>query len=420
MSNVQTTQAPRGAEWSGRAIDSSALLAGLVANVLPLLGGLGAGWPLRLIIGYSALALFYLILIAFNVSNTPIGRWLCNHKISYLALVGAVGLGLTVLSGDGFVQPIVFTVPYVHAVMYYGRRGAVLAGGAYLALTALGLWLHGAPDLATIAYPVLVYAALMVFMAAFVSLASEQRLARQRADDLAAELGRERDAMAALAAENARLAAENALTATLAERNRIARELHDTIAQGLTAVTMQLEAAQRAFERDPERARTRLERAHELSRETLAEVRRSVWTLAAPVVEGPALVAALDEATQRFVARTGVPASYQHEGPPLNLASERAVQVLRIVQEALQNVEKHASAGRVEVGSRAEAGGTALVWVRDNGRGFDPMHAPSNAGGSGFGLRSLDERARLAAAQLSIESAPSQGTTVCVTLDREC
>ncbi|MFY0100023.1 histidine kinase, partial [Acinetobacter baumannii] len=84
----------------------------------------------------------------------------------------------------------------------------------------------------------------------------------------------------------------------LAERNRLARELHDTIAQGLTAVTMQLDAAQRSFDRDAERTRARLQRAHELARETLEDVRRSVWTLAAPLVDGAALRDALDDLTK--------------------------------------------------------------------------------------------------------------------------
>jgi signal transduction histidine kinase len=220
---------------------------------------------------------------------------------------------------------------------------------------------------------------------------------------------------AAVAIENARLYEQSRLSATLSERNRLARELHDTIAQGLTAVTMQLEAAQRGFERDPARARTRVARAHELARETLEDVRRSVWTLAAPLIDGQALSDALKELVERFAARTGLPASYRHSGPPPALGHAAATQVLRIVQEALQNVEKHAQAAAVTVGSKT-GDGALRVWVGDDGVGFAPGAPPANGNGDGFGLLSLRERARLAGGTLQVESTPGEGTRVTVTI----
>ncbi|HET9223570.1 MAG TPA: GAF domain-containing sensor histidine kinase [Roseiflexaceae bacterium] len=231
---------------------------------------------------------------------------------------------------------------------------------------------------------------------------------------------------AAVAIENARLYEQARFSATLAERNRLARELHDTIAQGLTAVTMQLEAAQRSFERDPARARARLGRAHELAREALEDVRRSVWTLAAPLVDGQTLSQALDELTQRFAERTGIAASYHHDGPTPSLGHAAATQVLRIVQEALQNVEKHAQATQVCVESTLSAD-ELRVQVRDDGVGFEPgaHHSYTDANGnehgaSGrFGLLSLRERARLSGGVLQIESAPEAGTRIAVSIPIE-
>jgi signal transduction histidine kinase len=220
---------------------------------------------------------------------------------------------------------------------------------------------------------------------------------------------------AAVAIENARLYEQSRLSATLSERNRLARELHDTIAQGLTAVTMQLEAAQRGFERDPARARTRIARAHELARAALEDVRRSVWTLAAPLIDGRALGHALEELTEQFAARTGLPASYVHSGPPPPLGHAAATQVLRIVQEALQNVEKHAHARTVAVGSEL-ADGELRVWVRDDGTGFAPDALLAHSNGNGFGLPSLRERARLAGGTLQVESGADEGTRVVVTI----
>src|SRR5262249_29998343 len=150
---------------------------------------------------------------------------------------------------------------------------------------------------------------------------------------------------------------------------------------------MQLEAAQRSFDRDPARTRARLGRAHELAREALEGVRRSVWTLAAPLVDGQALSEALGELTGRFAERSGVPARYQHSGPAPTLRHAAATQVLRIVQEALQNVEKHAMATQVQVESQHDAS-EFRVQVRDDGAGFDPHALRDGDAGTagGFGL----------------------------------
>ncbi|MFN8505567.1 GAF domain-containing sensor histidine kinase [Kouleothrix sp.] len=220
---------------------------------------------------------------------------------------------------------------------------------------------------------------------------------------------------AAVAIENARLYDQARLSATLAERNRLARELHDTIAQGLTAVTMQLEAAQRGFDRDPARARARITRAHELARESLEDVRRSVWTLAAPLVDGAELGQALADLAARFAERSGLAASYSHTGAAPRLGHAAATQVLRVVQEALQNVEKHAHASVVSVASDVE-GGALRVAVRDDGAGFAPGELARPNGSGGFGLLSLRERARLAGGTLRVESAPGAGTIVELTI----
>jgi signal transduction histidine kinase len=223
---------------------------------------------------------------------------------------------------------------------------------------------------------------------------------------------------AAVAIQNARLYEQAGLSATLAERNRLARELHDTIAQGLTAVTMHLEAAQRSFDRYPDRARARLVRASELSRQTLADVRRSVWTLAAPLGDGVALPAALDDLVQNFATRTGLAATYTHSGPPPPLDAAAATQAVRIMQEALLNVEKHAQATTVTVQSETNDG-AVRVSVQDDGQGFDPQAPPRDGStGSGFGLFSLQERARLAGGHLQVQSAPGTGTQITLLIPR--
>ncbi len=218
---------------------------------------------------------------------------------------------------------------------------------------------------------------------------------------------------AAVAIENARLYEQARLSATLGERNRLARELHDTIAQGLTAATMQIEAAQRAFDRDPERARARLSRAHELNRATLDDVRRSVWSLAEPLADGALLGDILADLAQRFRERSGITVDYRAGHGLTVVSSAVATQVVRIVQEALTNVEKHAGAQQVELRIFGDAE-ELQIQVSDDGCGFDVQAPPVSANGSGFGLSSLHERSRLAGGRLELTSQPGQGT--CVTL----
>jgi signal transduction histidine kinase len=178
----------------------------------------------------------------------------------------------------------------------------------------------------------------------------------------------------------------------------------------LTAVLMQLEAAQRSFERDPARTRARITRAHELARDALDHVRRSVWTLAEPLVSSQMLSDSLREVAESFTARTSVLVELQHSGEPPELSAAAATQVVRIVQEALTNCEKHAQATRVWVESCTTAD-QYQVAVRDNGVGFR-ADQPAPLDRSGFGLTSIHERARLAGGALQIESAPGAGTSV--------
>jgi signal transduction histidine kinase len=403
------------ADEVGRDLSAAALGAWLVGCGVPLAQGIVEGWPAWRLGAYVALALAALVLFVAYQLPEPFCRLLTGSTPVYLALHALVGLGLQATSGDPFVQPIVFCVPLVHASLAYpaGRTAAI--GALYLGTTALGLWLAGQREPQAFFFPVAAYGALMLLLDSFVRSSVRQAEARARADALAAELGHERDRLAKLAAENARLAEQARHAATLAERNRLARELHDTIAQGLTATTMQIEAAQRAFDRDHERARTRLARAHELARATLADVRRSVWALAEPLVDGPGLPDALDDLVRRFAERAGVAATFQHTGPPPPLGAEAADQVLRVAQESLTNVEKHAAATEVWVELVVDEREVRLS-VHDNGDGFDPQtHAP-HANGGGFGLLSQRERARLAGGALMVESAPGQGTCVTMTI----
>ena len=172
----------------------------------------------------------------------------------------------------------------------------------------------------------------------------------------------------------------------LAERERLAREIHDTLAQGFTSVVVLLELAESDVDTDPAAARRRLATARETARQNLAEARALVAALSPADLQAAPLPEAIGRLVDRFGAETGLPARLAVTGEPQPLAANREVVLLRSAQEALANVRKHAGAGRVEVSLDCTATGTSLA-VLDDGSGFDPA-APTG----GYGLAGMRRR----------------------------
>jgi two-component system NarL family sensor kinase len=210
-----------------------------------------------------------------------------------------------------------------------------------------------------------------------------------------------------IAVERARLAEAATQLARAEERARIAREIHDTLAQSLTAIGLQIEGALQQMDSNPQRARQRLEDALATSRLSLDEARRSVLDLRGGAQARP-LPDALAALARSFTSETGVRVRVQTEGQvvlPLRVEAE----LVRIAQEALTNVRRHARATEVEVKLRAVPRGIRLT-IRDNGRGF---HTQLRKEGH-HGLLGMRERARLLGGRLTVTSRPGHGTTVTV------
>jgi two-component system NarL family sensor kinase len=222
----------------------------------------------------------------------------------------------------------------------------------------------------------------------------------------------------ATAIERTQLADQATRVALVEERNRLAREVHDTLAQELTGIALQLEAADALLEHSPERARARIRQALERTRESLDEARRSVLDLRAGPLERQALPAALEALIGRFAEETGIAVSSQLAlaGPRLPARVEEAL--YRIVQEALGNVRQHAQASAVRIELRQASDAIQLL-VTDDGRGFD-VDVPGEPGPSssahGFGLIGMQERARLLNGVMRISSCPGAGAQVEVSL----
>lgn len=212
-----------------------------------------------------------------------------------------------------------------------------------------------------------------------------------------------------IAVERARLGEENARLARAEERARIAREIHDTLAQGLTAIALHVEGAIQHLEHSPERARERLKRALDTARQSLEEARTSVLNLRAPLAGRP-LAEALASLTRRLTSETGVRTHVRVEGGQ-RLPLRAEAELFRIAQEALQNVRRHAGALNVWLTMEADRGRVRLV-VRDDGRGFDPAAVPDTC----HGLVGMRERARLLGGAFRVTSRPGRGTRVTVSV----
>jgi len=215
----------------------------------------------------------------------------------------------------------------------------------------------------------------------------------------------------ALALRTSLLSAAGREHAVLEERTRLAREIHDTLAQQLTGIVIQLEAAGALVERGSERAVHSVTVARELARSALQEARRSVWNLRPAPLAATGVIGAIEAEARGFEERSGVPVRFHTRAvpqrPPLQPAAE--VALLRIAQEALSNVSRHSGATHVDMTLRAD-GDELTLSVRDDGVGFDATAATPRD--DCFGLEGMRERVELAGGTLVVISSPGRGTDV--------
>ncbi|HBB97188.1 MAG TPA: hypothetical protein DC054_17560 [Blastocatellia bacterium] len=204
---------------------------------------------------------------------------------------------------------------------------------------------------------------------------------------------------------------ESQFAAVLQERNRIAREIHDNLAQEMLGVSVQLELVARTMPASAEMARTHLDRVRVLVRHGIAEARRYVWDLRSQALDKNDLPSALSETARRLTTDTGVVAQVEVSGTFRPLSPLIEGNLLRIGQEAINNAVRHAQARNIHVNLKFDARRVQLS-VRDDGNGFD--HQESNGQGKHFGLLGMQERAVQIGASLKINSRTGEGTEVLV------
>ena len=206
-----------------------------------------------------------------------------------------------------------------------------------------------------------------------------------------------------------RAKAEAEFAAILAERNRVAREIHDTLAQGLAAISMQLELAKNVPSGGAAEADRYVQAAHRLVRENLDEARAAIWNMRSQSLETHDLAGALDGILRQLAAGHSVETKLEVEGQQRRLAPRTENELLRIGQEAITNAIKHASPRRIEVRLVFREKQVELI-VSDDGVGFDPQRAAAGCGR--FGLVGMRERAAQLGAELEITSESGRGSRI--------
>ncbi|MFJ8162793.1 ATP-binding protein [Streptomyces sp. NPDC096136] len=323
----------------------------------------------------------------------------------WLAAMGAVWAALLVLSPDGLW--LAFPLYFLELHLLRLRWG--LAAVAVTACAAIGGFLghSGAITPGAFLGPLLGGAVAVATVLGYQALYRESE--------------RRRELIEELIATRAELAAAERGAGILAERERLAREIHDTLAQGLSSIQLLLRAAERALSEDPATpaavspspaaaALGHIARAREAAQENLAEARRFVRALTPPDLEHGSLAGALERLCS---GAPGPRVRFSVSGPPRELPTPYEVALLRIAQSALANVVRHARADRAEI-TLTFMDSSVTLDVVDDGRGFDPASAPTGEGG--FGLPAMRARAESLGGLFTVESDPGQGTAVAVTL----
>ncbi|MFF7113678.1 sensor histidine kinase [Streptomyces albogriseolus] len=318
----------------------------------------------------------------------------------WLAAVGACWLVLLALTGDG----VWVAFPLYFLQLHLLPRRAGLAAVAATAVAAIaGFAAHqGSFSPAMAIGPALGAAVAVAVVWGYQALYRESEQRRRLIEELTAT--------------RADLAAAQHAAGVLAERERLAREIHDTLAQGLSSIQLLLRAAERALPRTPENAARYVDQARQAAVDNLAEARRFVAALAPPALEGTTLAGALERLCVTTSARHRLTARFHLTGEPVPLATAHEVALLRVAQSALANTERHAEAGTADV-TLSYLGDHVAVDVVDDGRGFDPDRLPApDPETGGFGLAAMRARVHALGGTFTIESAPGHGTVLAARL----
>ena len=352
-------------------------------------------------LGRSFLAVGLGLSVLFSSLDTAyiFADW-SNSRLAHFALSMEL---MEPLAAAPAVEPFFFLlIPLVLLAWGYGRQGALL-GSTWASVLHVGISLGLLPegDLSRISVAQTLMRILLLYLVPLIVsiLAERERQQHTGLEKAHRRLRRHAAAMEQLAVSR--------------ERNRMARDLHDTLAHSLSALTVQLEALRTLMTNDPAAARQAVDGIAKLARHGLEESRHAIQALRSDPVETLGLTGALGETMQALQARTGVQANLSTAGEESHVTPEEAQALYRIAEEALSNVERHAKAQRVDV--RLDFGADRIdLMVRDDGTGFDPEMVELER----YGLTGMFERADMIGAEIDIKSNPESGSEVWCILKR--
>ncbi|OEJ54499.1 sensor histidine kinase [Streptomyces agglomeratus] len=318
----------------------------------------------------------------------------------WLAAVSAVWLVLLALSSDGVWVAFPLYFLQLHLL---SRRSGLAAVVTTAVVATTGFAAHrGSFSPAMAIGPALGAAVAVAVVWGYQALYRESEQRRRLIEELTAT--------------RADLATAQHAAGVLAERERLAREIHDTLAQGLSSIQLLLRAAERALPRAPENAVRYIDQARQAAVDNLAEARRFVAALAPPSLEGTTLAGALERLCATTSTRHRITARFHLTGDPVPLPTAYEVALLRIAQSALANTVRHAGAATTDV-TLSYLGDHVALDVVDDGRGFDPDQVPApDPEAGGFGLAAMRARVHALGGTLTIETAPSHGTALAAQL----
>ena len=373
----------------------------VIALILGVSGGKLVGS-----VALAALVLTAVALAWYAVFFVRARPWAQSTARMIVYCAGAIALWVALASIADTYYLLQFAI-FAQLFFALPRRAAIAAAVAFMTLVAL----H---RVATTPLPIeqqlpdlvagVLFTAFFIVLGGWIGSIIDQSAERQ---GLIAELESRRLELAALERQ----------TGMLEERQRLAREIHDTLAQGFTSVVLHLEAAEPAIGTEPATARRHVVAARDAARSSLAEARRFVWALRPPALERQSLPGALESLLRRWSDESGVTGTFTVTGPAAEMHPDIEVTLLRAAQESLANIRRHANARSVRM-TLSFLGETVSLDVRDDGVGFDPdrVRLPADGDSGGYGLVGLRERATRLGGAVAIESRPGDGTTIAVAL----
>jgi len=352
------------------------------------------GHPLTWLI--TALLLLFGLLVGLEPLITHDSTWRANLYLAFQTILVFLG-SLLYFQLDFFA--LLYLIICGQAFLLFPRRTALLWLGILIAFTVVGQIIQfGWPEALSFIF---LYTAGLIFIAAFSDITLQAQAARQRSEKLLSQLQEVNRQLQDYADQAEKLAVAN-------ERNRLARDLHDSVAQTLYGLTLQAETASRKLAAGQlASVEDELREMRDSAQHTLQETRLLIFELRPPILQEEGLAAALRQRLAAVEARSGLQIHDQIEETG-SLPDKVETALYRIAQEALNNSMKHAQATQITVSLHKE-GEVVRLTIDDDGLGFDLDGRPG-----GLGLQGMGERAEGAGGRLLIKSQPGQGTRICV------